>query len=232
MKVQRLLLLTILCGVLTFPSISQTIIGRQKVDQFPTTWWGTMTYGLTWLPNTYTADTTTRYPLIVFLHGVGETGDGVGGLYSLLNTALPQTIANGWDPEAINPVDGQNYKFIVVSPQAPTAAGWSYQWNSIQYILPDIVSRYRVDTSRVYVTGLSAGGNGSWTCLVNGPAAARKFAAAVMMASAPEALDSIPKLGSQYDVKLWQICGSADAFYNFSINSTYAEALMPSIISQ
>ncbi len=36
---------------------SQTIIGRQKVDQFPTTWWGTTTYGLTWLPTDYSTNT-------------------------------------------------------------------------------------------------------------------------------------------------------------------------------
>src|SRR5215211_7567640 len=141
MKAKKLLLFTILWCAFSLQSFSQTIIGRQKVDQFPITWWGTTCYGLTWLPPTYSVDTTKRYPLILFLHGVGETGDGVGGLWSLLNTALPQTIANGWDPQAINPVDGQNYEFIVVSPQAPSATGWSLQWNSIQYVLPDIISR-------------------------------------------------------------------------------------------
>ena len=119
MKAQRLLLLTILWCTLSSTSISQTVIGRQNVDQFPCTSWGTIAYGLTWLPTDYTTNLTQRYPLLIFLHGVGETGNGVGGLYTLLNTGLPQTIANGWDPEAVNPADGQNYKFIVVSPHAP-----------------------------------------------------------------------------------------------------------------
>ncbi len=220
MKAKRLLLLTILCATLSISSFTQTIIGRQNVDQYPTTWWGTMTYGLTWLPNDYSTNLSQKYPLIIFLHGVGETGNGVSGLYTMLNAGLPKTISQGWDPEAINPVDGQNYKFIVVSPQASTSVGWSYQWNSIQYILPDVINRYRVDTTRIYVTGLSAGGNGTWTCLTSGPDAAKKFAAAVPIASAPLPLDSIPLTGSQYGVKLWQICGDQDAFYNFSTSST------------
>ena len=221
MKAKRLLLLTILCCTLS-STFSQSVIGRQQVDQFPTTSWNTMTYGLTWLPNDYSTNLTQKYPLIIFLHGVGETGDGIAGLNTMLNTGLPMIISQGWDPEAVNPVDGQNYKFIVVSPQAPTSAGWSYQWNSIQYILPDIINRYRVDTTRIYLTGLSAGGNATWTCLTSGPGAAKKFAAAVPVASAPLPLDSIPSVGSQYGVKLWNICGDQDAFFNFSTSATTA----------
>jgi len=219
MRAKRFLLLTILCCTLSL-SYSQTIIGRQNVDQYPVTGWGTMTYGLTWLPTDYSTNLTQKYPLLIFLHGVGETGNGTGGLYTLLNTGLPQTIAQGWDPEAVNPVDNQNYKFIVVSPQASTSVGWSYQWNALQYLLPDVINRYRIDTTRIYITGLSAGGNGTWTCLTSGPQAARKFAAAVPIASAPLPLDSIAKVGSEYGVKLWQLCGDADAFFNFSTSST------------
>src|SRR6476620_2156079 len=157
--------LLMLIAVISTQANAQTIIGRQKVDQFPITSWNMMTYGLTWLPTDYSTNTTQKYPLIIFLHGKGETGDGVGGLYNLISTALPQYIANGWDPVAVNPADGQTYKFIVVSPQAPTSTGWSYTWDNVQYILQDVINRYRVDLSRIYVTGLSAGGNGTWTCV-------------------------------------------------------------------
>src|SRR6476469_5401898 len=90
MKAKKLLLLTILWSVLTLPSFSQTVIGRQNVDQFPCTPWGTIAYGLTWLPTDYSTNLSQHYPLLIFLHGVGETGNGVGGLYTLLNTGLPQ----------------------------------------------------------------------------------------------------------------------------------------------
>ena len=93
---------------------AQTTMGRQNVDQYPTTAWGTLTYGLTYLPSDYNS-TTTKYPLIIFLHGSGEGGDGIPGLNNLLIYGLPNRIANGWDPQAVNPADGKNYKFIVVS---------------------------------------------------------------------------------------------------------------------
>jgi len=208
-------------------SIAQSTIGRQKVDQFVYTSWGATTYGLTWLPTDYTTNTTQKYPLIIFLHGKGETGDGINGLYNLLATGLPQTIANGFNPEAVNPADGQNYKFIVVSPQASTATQWSYQWNSIQYILPDIINKYRVDPARIYVTGLSAGGHGAWSCLTSGTAAARKFAAAVPVAGAGVVMDSVPNVGSRDKVKVWQICGDQDPLWAMANSST----LMYNILS-
>src|ERR1700759_5773182 len=92
--------------------ISQTYIGRQLVDQYPITSYGSKTYGLTWLPADYNS-TTTNYPLIIFLHAGGEVGDGVQGLNNLLNAGLPKKIAEGWDPQAVNPADGKTYKFIV-----------------------------------------------------------------------------------------------------------------------
>lgn len=223
MKTKRVLLSMAFLTALSLQLYSQTTIGRQLVDQYPITPWGTPTYGLTWLPPDYNTSTT-KYPLIIFLHGAGEVGDGPGGLYNLISTALPQKIADGWNPQAVNPADGQNYQFIVVSPQAPWASHWSYQYGHVQFILKDVISRYRIDTNRVYVTGLSAGGAGTWSCVTNGPEGAKKFAAIVPVASAGvnygQELDSIPYAGSRYGVKLWQVCGALDAWNSFTTNST------------
>src|ERR1700694_2946246 len=179
MKTKRVLRVMVLSATLFVHASAQTYIGRQLVDQYPTTAWNTLTYGLTWLPTDYTTNTSQKYPLIIFLHGSGEGGDGVNGLWNLISQGLPRQIAMGWTPEAVNPVDGQNYKFIVVSPQAPGAAHWSYGYGQLPYILYDVVNRYRVDTSRIYVTGLSAGGAGAWACVTNTPEFAKKFAAIV-----------------------------------------------------
>src|SRR4051812_4508250 len=112
--ISRVLIIGLVCCFLSRTASAQTYIGRQLVDQFPTTAWNTLTYGLTFLPTDYATNTTQTYPLIIFLHGSGEGGDGVGGLYNLITQGLPQRIASGWTPEAVNPVDGKNYKFIVV----------------------------------------------------------------------------------------------------------------------
>src|SRR5947209_19821125 len=96
----RRLLVAILCAVI-FVSIAsaQSVIGRQNVEQFTYTPWGAKTYGLTYLPSDYYSSNQ-NYPLIIFLHGTGEGGTGVGGLWHLVSTGLPQIIANGWDPQA------------------------------------------------------------------------------------------------------------------------------------
>lgn len=214
MKARKLhILLVLLCTISQFTVFSQTTIGRQKVDQFPINQWGGTQYGLTWLPTDYNTSTT-KYPLIIFLHGSGEAGSGVGGLYNLITTAIPQKIANGWDPVAVNPVDGQTYNFIVVSPQAPA---WSTGFPAIQYILNDVVSRYRVDTSRIYFTGLSAGGAGTWAAATNGFNFAKRIAAIVPVSAAgtntPAEADELPYVGGSYEVKVWTICGTQDSFW-------------------
>ena len=88
MKAKRVLLLLVLSASVFVQGFSQSVIGRQKVDQYPVTSWNTLTYGLTWLPSNYDS-TTKKYPLILFLHGRGETGDGISGLYTLITQGLP-----------------------------------------------------------------------------------------------------------------------------------------------
>jgi predicted esterase len=220
MKTKRVLLLMVLCAAVSMQCLSQSTIGRQKVDQYPVTAWNTLTYGLTWLPSDYDS-TTTKYPLIIFLHGSGEGGEGVSGLNTLVSQGLPHIIANGFNPSAVNPSNNQSYKFIVVSPQSPA---WSYGWGSIQHILPDVISRYRIDTSRIYVTGLSAGGAGTLSCVTNGAAAAKKFAAIVPICAAGtntgSEADQLPLVGGTYGVKVYSLCGAQDSWLSFAQNYT------------
>lgn len=131
-----LLFCALLCSCIN--ASSQTIMGRQIAEQFPVTGWGTTCWGLTWLPTSYN-NTTRSYPLIIFLHGAGETGTTSAELSKLTNmgTALPGRIANGWNAVAVNPLTGVQDSFIVVSPQAPS---WSYGYDQLKYILPAIIN--------------------------------------------------------------------------------------------
>lgn len=148
-------LLFFLCTSLCLLGRAQSTIGNQNVDQFKTDANGDLEYGLTWLPASYSSNPSKRYALIIFLHGSGEAGTTLTDLHRMTNWGVPNKIANGWQPAAVNPLDGQTYEFIVCSPMDPN---WSPTWSSLRYILPDIVSRYRVDTTRIYLTGFSAGG--------------------------------------------------------------------------
>ena len=220
MKTLRVVLLMVVLSAIFQQLQAQSTIGRQKVDQFPVNATGTLTYGLTWLPADYNT-TTTRYPLIIFLHGSGENGTTVNDLNKLVSTALPMKIAQGWDPVAVNPVNNQAYKFIVVSPQAPT---WSYGFPQIQHILNDVVSRYRVDTTRIYFTGLSAGGAGTNASVTNGASMAMRVAAIVPVAAAgtntPTEGAVVPLIGGTYGVKVWNVCGTDDWLWPLNVQLT------------
>lgn len=105
------------------------------------------------LPARYSL-TTKKYPLIIFIHGIGELGTGL----SRLNCCgLPYHIQGGTFPPKFL-VNGVYYSYIVISPQflvRPSAA-------QIQSVVDYAKSKYRVDATRVYVTGMSMGGGSTW----------------------------------------------------------------------
>lgn len=106
---------------------------------------------LLYLPENY--DEQERWPLLLFLHGAGERGDDL----ELVKTHGP--------PRLI--AEGRQFPFIVVSPQCP-ADTW---WEPIELLaLIDAVSKqYHVDADRVYCTGLSMGGFGTWRLAAHAP---------------------------------------------------------------
>ena len=111
------------------------------------------------LPDDY-SKTSGKYPLLVFLHGIGESGTNPAVIYNNSNSGGPAYyIAQGKFPSSfVNPVDKQSYKYIVLSPQNST--GWSTSAAQLDVILTYMLTTYRVDAARLYLTGLSAGGQG------------------------------------------------------------------------
>jgi pimeloyl-ACP methyl ester carboxylesterase len=104
-----------------------------------------------YLPAGY--ETGAQFPLIVFFHGIGECGDG-----SLAE--LPLVLKNG-PPKLIE--NGKSFPAIVISPQAPKDAQGNCSWVNITTPFVDyILSHYHVDRTRIYITGLSLGGQGTW----------------------------------------------------------------------
>lgn len=102
---------------------------------------------LLYLPDGYASDTAKKWPLMIFLHGSGEAG-----------TDLNNVKMHG-PPKLIEA--GKKFPFIVVSPQAPPRTGW--QVEMLKGMLDDLKKKYKVDNDRVYLTGLSMGGFGTWS---------------------------------------------------------------------
>lgn len=101
---------------------------------------------LLYLPEDYKTDTARKWPLVIFLHGSGESG---ADLNKVKYHGPPKLV------EA-----GRKFPFILVSPQAPPNIGW--QVDVLKALLNDIKIKYKVDEDRVYMTGLSMGGFGTW----------------------------------------------------------------------
>src|SRR5215218_4388723 len=111
------------------------------------------------LPLDYKSNTTKKYPLMIFIHGIGELGDGSQEeLPRILRHGPPKMINNHTFPNSFT-VNGQTSSFIIISPQFRK----NYRDADVVASLIDYcISKYRVDESRIYLTGLSMGGGISW----------------------------------------------------------------------
>jgi predicted peptidase len=114
---------------------------------------------LLYLPENYAKDSK-KWPLLLFLHGVEERGTNL----ALLKRHGPPKLVE----------EGKAFPFILVSPQCPEDEWWNSETLSI--LLDDVMSRYRVDEQRIYLTGLSMGGFGTWSLAIHEP---HRFAAII-----------------------------------------------------
>jgi predicted peptidase len=114
---------------------------------------------LMYLPKDYAQKDS--WPLLLFLHGSGERGDN---LDLVKKHGPPKLIAAG-----------KEFPFIVVSPQCPK---YCQDWQPCELLalLDEITEKYKVDKDRVFVTGLSMGGYGTWSLAAYSP---DRFAAIV-----------------------------------------------------
>jgi pimeloyl-ACP methyl ester carboxylesterase len=109
---------------------------------------------LTYLPKDYEADLSRTWPTIIFLHGGSSRGDN-----------LKRVKANGI-PDRLE--RGKNIPFIVIAPQCPVDKRWETDdWFDVLYA--EIATRYRIDTNRIYLTGFSLGGSGTWYLAMKHP---------------------------------------------------------------
>jgi predicted peptidase len=105
------------------------------------------------LPDGYDEDQNRAWPLVIFLHGAGERG-----------TKVRKVALNGL-PKVIR--DGRRLPVVLLAPLCP--AGQCWDDDEVLDLIDHIQSHHRVDENRLYITGLSMGGYGTWSLVVNHP---------------------------------------------------------------
>ena len=149
---------------------------------------------LLFLPKGYAAKTEKRWPLILFLHGAGERGNDI---WKVAVHGPPKHVTE--DPD---------FPFIIVSPQCPPGQIWSN--DVLLGLLDDVCRHYAVDGSRVYLTGLSMGGYGTWSLGLRYP---ERFAAIVPICGGGELITILLADERAKDLKtlgIWAFHGGKD----------------------
>jgi predicted peptidase len=146
----------------------------------------TLRYWL-YLPEDYDAKPSEKWPLVLFLHGAGERGD-----------ALEKVKIHG-PPKLV--AKGKQFPFILISPQVPMGDRWHA--DELAKLLDSLANTLRIDTQRLYVTGLSMGGSGTWSLVSAYP---DKFAAAMPLCGRGD-LEAVPKLAK---TPIWVLVGGKD----------------------
>ena len=193
---KRFLFILVSFPLLTFSQFTPAVTSYDSIIQFyqyrPATpqltpKWITTSYGqigfYEFRPPGYNPDSSYKYPLIIFLHGVGERGNGTTELNMILNSSLSQMIANGASMNFT--FHGKPSAFVVLLPQM------SKDYINWQNFYTDAMIGYakqhlNIDTNRIFLSGWSLGGGGAWKYVTTSQANARRIAGIVIAGPAPD----------------------------------------------
>jgi pimeloyl-ACP methyl ester carboxylesterase len=160
---------------------------------------------LVYLPKDYDSSDDS-WPLMLFLHGAGERGNDI------------EKVKLNGPPMLVE--QGQEFPFIIVSPQCPEKSWWSsdVELETLNALLDDLVSTYSIDETRIYLTGLSMGGFGAWALAAKYP---ERFAAL-----APVCGGGDPETASRLaHLPQWVFHGDADTVIPIEKSQEMVDAL-------
>ena len=161
------------------------------------------------LPKGYDRAPSKRWPLVLFLHGAGERGDD---LTLVRKHGLPRVAEERRVPGF------EDLPFIAVSPQCPADSWWTRETLALSALLDEIETHYRVDPDRIYVTGLSMGGFGTFALAAAEPL---RFAAIVPICGGGSRTDA----RRIAHIPIWVFHGAKDSTVPLRSSAEMVEAL-------
>ena len=141
-------------------------------------------------------------PLMLFLHGAGERGDN---LDKVKRWGPPKLVGKRKD-----------FPFVVISPQCPKDTWWRVA--GLYQLVNHVAGSLKIDRRRMYVTGLSMGGFGSWQLMDRYP---KLFAAGVPICGGGKA-GSAKNL---VDIPIWAFHGDADGVVKADLSKLMIKAI-------
>lgn len=159
---------------------------------------------LLYLPSEYGEEPNKKWPLILYLHGVGERGNK---LNVLKKHGIPKIVENHND-----------FPFICISPQCPNDTFWFEHYVGLKVLLEEVLGSYDIDVRRIYLTGNSMGGYGTWGLAMDDP---NRFAAI-----APICGGGLPEnVCDLKDVPVWAFHGEKDDLVKLEEGQQIVDAL-------
>ncbi|QGQ93581.1 phospholipase [Paenibacillus psychroresistens] len=146
-----------------------------------------------------------KWPLILFLHGMGARGDN---LDAIKHYGIPLVVERD-----------NSFPFVAVSPLCPEDSIWMAENETLIALLDKIQNEYEIDSSRVYLTGLSMGGYGTWYLASHYP---ERFAAIAPICGGGDT-DAMKYLEH---VPTWVFHGTDDDVVPFKASESMVEALL------
>jgi predicted esterase len=205
MRLKFIFTLAVVCG------FSLTALHAQQTAKITSSGIGYLEY----TPQNYD-NNNNDYPIVIFLHGIGERGTTSTDPATLKSSV--QKVANVG--LAKNVKQGTQYPFILISPQLKSSYG-TWPANYVMSVLNHVKKYLRVDNRRIYITGLSLGGFGTWTTLGAYP---EVFAAAIPICSGGSALSKACAIASE-NVALWAFHGTGDKVVSYNVTTKMINAV-------
>jgi len=158
-----------------------------------------------------------KYPLLIFLHGAGETGQGTStSLPLVLRHGPPKLINNGTFPASFT-VNGQTRRFIVLSPQF---VGWPGV-GDINSLINLAMQQYAVDPNRIYLTGLSMGGGAVWDYAGFSPVFSNRIAAIIPICGANGPNQASANNMASANIAIWATHNNGDGTVSVANTNSY-----------